>query len=92
LRYTRAMVTAALNGELSNVRYEEHPVFGLYMPVTCPNVPDEVLSPRNTWLDKDAYDDKAAILAEAFIRNFEQFEDKANAEILAAAPRVAMMQ
>ena len=92
LRYTRAMVTAALNGQLDNVRFEEHPVFGLYMPMTCPNVPDEVLNPRNTWVNKDAYDDKADILSEAFIRNFEQFEDKANAEILAAAPRVAMMQ
>jgi len=92
LRYTRAMVTAALNGELDNVRYEEHPVFGLHMPMTCPNVPNEVLNPRNTWSDKNAYDDKADILAEAFVRNFEQFEDKANAEILVAAPRIAMVQ
>ncbi len=90
LRYTRAMVTAALNGQLNDVHYEEHPVYGLYIPASCPNVPDEVLNPRNTWVDKYAYDDKAAELAQAFVDNFEQFADKASEEILSASPRVAM--
>ena len=59
LAYTRAMVTAALNGELANVEYEKDPIFGLAVPKTCPNVPAEVLNPRSTWADKDAYDESA---------------------------------
>lgn len=88
LKYTRAMITAALNGELSDVDYETHKVFGLAMPTTCPNVPDEVLSPRLTWEDKDAYDAKANELAAKFNANFEQFADYANEEIMAGAPSV----
>ena len=56
LAYTRAMVTAALNGDLANVEYETDPIFGLAVPKTCPNVPEEVLNPRNTWADKAAYE------------------------------------
>ncbi len=89
LKYTRAMITAALNGELDDVTYETHDVFGLAMPTSCPNVPDELLNPKNTWADKDAYDAKANHLAEAFVNNFEQFADNANDEILAAAPKVS---
>lgn len=88
LSYTRAMITAALNGELENVEYDQHRVFGLAMPRTCPNVPSEVLSPRNSWADKDAYDQKANELAEAFNNNFSKYADKANDEILAGAPKV----
>ncbi|MCT4582048.1 MAG: phosphoenolpyruvate carboxykinase (ATP) [Flavobacteriales bacterium] len=88
LKYTRAMITAALEGELDHVAYTNHEIFGLAMPTTCPNVPDEVLSPKNTWEDKDAYDVKANNLAEQFIKNFEQFADNANEEIMAAAPVV----
>lgn len=87
LRYTRAMIDAALNGELNNVEYITHRVFGLAMPTSCPNVPTEVLSPRNTWSDKDAYDRKALILAKKFNDNFKKFEDYASEEILAAAPK-----
>jgi len=86
LKYTRAMITAALNGELNDVDYETTPIFNLSIPTTCPNVPNEVLNPRNTWADKDAYDTKAQVLANAFVKNFKQYEDKANEEILAAAP------
>jgi phosphoenolpyruvate carboxykinase (ATP) len=89
LKYTRAMITAALNGELENVDYNNHEVFGLAMPTTCPNVPDEVLNPRDTWEDKSSYDTKANHLAEAFNKNFEQFSDNASEEIKAAAPKVA---
>ncbi len=88
LSYTRAMITAALSGELSQVEFAEHPVFGLMIPKTCPNVPAELLDPRNTWTDKHAYDQKAAELAQAFVKNFTQFADFASAEILSAAPRV----
>ena len=86
LKYTRAMITAALNGELDNVDYTTHEVFGLAKPQSCPNVPSEVLNPRNTWEDKEAYDAKAHELAAAFRKNFAKFEEFANEEILAGAP------
>lgn len=89
LSYTRAMITAALNGELDAIQYEKHPVFGLDMPTTCPNVPVEILNPRNTWTDKALYDTKANDLAGKFVKNFEQYAEGASAEILAAAPKVA---
>lgn len=87
LSYTRAMITAALRGELANVSFENHPVFGLAMPTTCPDVPTEVLNPRNTWADKEAYDKKANDLAEKFNTNFKKYADQANDEILEAAPK-----
>jgi phosphoenolpyruvate carboxykinase (ATP) len=87
LSYTRAMITAALTGELDQVSYATHEVFGLHFPISCPNVPAEVLDPRNTWTDKQAYDAKANNLAVQFVKNFEKYADKANAEILAAAPK-----
>lgn len=71
LKYSRAMVTAALNGDLDSVEYETHPIFNLEMPRECPEVPSEVLNPRNTWTDKDAYDQKARELADMFIKNCE---------------------
>lgn len=89
LSYTRAMITAALNGELDSITYEKHPVFGLDMPTTCPNVPVEILNPRNTWTDKALYDTQANDLAGKFVKNFEQYAEGASAEILAAAPKVA---
>lgn len=88
LSYTRAMITAALEGDLDNVSYTEHEVFGLAMPNECPNVPQEILSPKNTWADKAAYDETANSLAQKFVDNFEQFADNANAEIMEAAPKV----
>src|SRR5205085_1666628 len=59
LGYTRAMITAAINGQLDKVEYEAHPVFGVLMPKECPNVPSVILTPRETWTDKEAYDKKA---------------------------------
>jgi phosphoenolpyruvate carboxykinase (ATP) len=88
LGYTRAMITAALNGKLDNVQFDTHPVFGLQMPTTCPEVPTEILNPRNTWSDKNSYDTKANDLANKFVKNFEQYADGASEEILAAAPKV----
>ena len=88
LKYTRAMITAALNNQLNNVEYITHKVFGLNMPTSCPNVPSEILSPKNTWTDKSAYDEKANKLARAFNENFLQFSDHANDEILNAAPKI----
>lgn len=88
LKYTRAMITAALEGKLDDVSYEKHPVFGVNMPTQCPNVPGEILNPRNTWDDKEAYDDKANFLAEQFNKNFEKFAEYANDDIRAGAPQV----
>jgi len=88
LRFTRAMISAALEGQLDEVGYDTHEVFGLAMPKTCPNVPAEILNPRSTWADKAAYDTKANELAEKFVKNFEKYSDFANAEIMAASPRV----
>ncbi len=91
LKYTRAMITSALEGKLDDVEFVNHEIFGLAMPVTCENVPDEVLNPKNTWADKDAYDNKANNLAEQFIANFKQFESNANEEIMSAAPKVKVL-
>ena len=87
LSFTRAMITAALEGKLHDVAYEPHPVFGMMMPVSCPGVPAKILNPRNTWADKNAYDAQTKNLAEQFIKNFEKYSGGANKEILAAAPK-----
>lgn len=88
LKYTRAMITAAMNGELNNVEYIPHPTFGVLMPTSCPNVPSEILNPRDTWADKEAYDKKASELAQLFVKNFDKYASQANEEILSAAPVV----
>ncbi len=89
LKYTRAMITEALLGNLDSVDFVKHDVFGLEMPTTCANVPDEILNPKNTWSDKAAYDKKANQLADEFNKNFEQFADNASEDILNAAPKAA---
>jgi phosphoenolpyruvate carboxykinase (ATP) len=81
------MITAALNGELDNVEYKDHAVFGIAKPQSCPNVPSEILNPRNTWEDPALYDKKAIELAQKFKANFAKFEEFANSEILAGAPK-----
>ncbi|OIQ30019.1 MAG: phosphoenolpyruvate carboxykinase (ATP) [Bacteroidetes bacterium MedPE-SWsnd-G2] len=91
LKYTRAMITAAMTGELEAINADQfatHPIFGVQMPVECPNVPSEVLNPINTWQDKDAYNAKATVLANSFKENFKQFEEFANDEIMAGAPKI----
>lgn len=86
LDYTRAMITAALEGKLNSVDFDMHPIFGVAMPAECPGVPSELLNPRNTWDDKAAYDEKAKFLAELFIKNFEKYKDGVSNEVLDAAP------
>lgn len=86
LKYTRAMISAALKGDLDNVEFHTHPVFGLAMPKDCPNVPNEVLNPIDTWADKDAYNAKANELSNSFKKNFAQFEEYANEQIMAGGP------
>lgn len=89
LKYTRAMISAAMNGVLDNATYKTDSIFGLAMPTSIPDVPSELLNPRETWADKAAYDVKAEKLAASFVKNFEQYADLANAEIMAAAPKVS---
>jgi phosphoenolpyruvate carboxykinase (ATP) len=88
LKYTRAMIEAALNGKLEEVEFTQHPVFGLNMPVECENVPSEVLNPKQTWSNKDAYDTKAMELANSFKKNFKKYEDNTNKETLSGGPIV----
>jgi phosphoenolpyruvate carboxykinase (ATP) len=90
LSLTRAMLTAALNGELDQVEFVQHPVFGVQMPTACPNVPIEILNPRNTWSDKAEYDKAANALADKFNDNFKKFEEGASEAILSAAPKAVM--
>ena len=88
LKYTRAMINAALDGKLDHVDYITHPIFKLAMPTSCENVPTEVLNPRDTWTDKELYDVKAVELAQKFHKNFKTFEAGSNEEILNGAPVV----
>jgi phosphoenolpyruvate carboxykinase (ATP) len=86
LKYTRAMISAALEGKLNAVDYQTHPIFGLAMPKDCPNVPNEVLNPIDTWESANAYNAKASELSNSFKQNFAQFEEYANEEIMAGGP------
>jgi len=87
LKYTRAMLNAAMDGKLDNVAFEIHPVFGVSMPTECPEVPSELLNPRNTWEDKAGYDTSANELAQLFNANFEKYAAGVSDEILEAAPK-----
>ena len=88
LKYTRAMISAALEGKLDDVSYLTHPVFGVEVPTDVPEVPAEVLDPRNTWEDKEAYDKQANKLAMDFIKNFDKYKEYANEQILGGAPAI----
>lgn len=88
LKYTRAIINAILNNELENVEYSTLDTFNLSYPTSCPNVPDEILNPRNTWSDSAAYDKKAEHLASLFVDNFAQYEAGVTEEIKAASPTV----
>jgi phosphoenolpyruvate carboxykinase (ATP) len=74
LKHTRAMISAILNGELARAEHQADPIFGLSLPTSCPQVPADVLNPRNTWSDKNAYDAKAKELAKKFRDNDAKFE------------------
>ena len=90
LKYTRAMINAALNGDLGLYNYDTyhiHSVFGVAQPRSCPGVPDSVLSPRTTWNDDDAYYKMAFKLTNAFRENFKKFESYANEEIRRSGPQ-----
>jgi phosphoenolpyruvate carboxykinase (ATP) len=81
IAYTRAMVRAALDGTLAKGKFSTDPNFGLGVPESCPNVPADVLNPRNTWADKAAYDKAAQHVAGLFEKNFDQFSSNVAEEV-----------
>lgn len=87
LPYTRAMITAALNGELEKVEYVHDEVFNVDVPQSCPDVPSEIMNPRNTWEDKEAYDAMAKKLAKMFADNFAKKYPDVDPKIANAGPR-----
>ena len=88
LAHTRAMVRAALAGKLDEVRTAVDPLFGLHVPTEIPNVPSEVMTPRNTWKDPAKYDAQAKKLAEMFGKNFERFASLVDEKVRKAGPRL----
>ena len=88
IKYSRAMVTAALTGALDIVKYRHDDLFNLDIPVVCPDVPPEILDPKNMWIDKDSYDLSAKKLAQMFIDNFKRFKN-VSPEIMNAGPKLS---
>lgn len=88
IRHTRALLNAALNGQLNDVSYKQDPIFGFDVPEHCPNVPDEVLLPASSWSDKKEYDRRYRDLAMRFKQNFGKFEDGTPVEISEAGPKI----
>jgi phosphoenolpyruvate carboxykinase (ATP) len=87
LKHTRAMITAALNGDLDKVEYKEHPIFGVQIPIEVKEVPSDILDPMNTWDDAGSYTKQANELAKAFVENFEKYAANTSALILEGAPK-----
>lgn len=86
LRYTRAMIRAALAGELDAIPTRRDPIYQLDVPLSCPDVPEQILDPRRTWPDPAAYDRQALALAERFVANYTQFESAVNGDVRRAGP------
>ena len=87
LSHTRALIRAALENKFAGVDFETHEIFEFAIPKECPDIPPELLNPRNTWSDKNAYEEKATYLASLFIKNFEKYSSGVTDDILAAAPK-----
>ncbi|MDM8527303.1 phosphoenolpyruvate carboxykinase (ATP) [Anaerolineales bacterium HSG24] len=88
LKYTRAIIDAIHDGSLSDVEYVTDPLFGLAVPTSCPNVPAEILIPKNTWTDGDAYEEQALKLAQLFTDNFEKYKEGSSDAIVNAGPKL----
>lgn len=86
IQATRALVNAALDGSLANVEMREDSLFGFQVPVSLAGIDTEILNPRNTWLDKEAYDRQAMALIKMFSDNFKKFESQVDPDVLSAAP------
>lgn len=89
IKHTRALVNAALDGILSGANFTTDENFGVLVPDACPGVPSDVLNPRNTWNDKDAYDAQAKHLTKLFEDNFKQFEQDVDDKVKAVAIKAA---
>jgi phosphoenolpyruvate carboxykinase (ATP) len=87
ISHTRAMIRAILNGALANVPTNPDPIFGVQVPVSCPDVPAEVLQPRNTWADKEKYDLQAKDLARRFNENFKKYESGVSESVRVVGPK-----
>jgi phosphoenolpyruvate carboxykinase (ATP) len=90
IRYTRALLDAALTGNLLNVDYYEDSIFGFRVPTVCPGVPEEILYPAQSWADEVDYWNKYRQLAKRFITNFKKFEAECPPEVVAAGPKLAV--
>ena len=88
IKYTRALLNAALNGKLDQVKFAKDPIFGFEVPTKCPDVPDEVLNPASSWGDKKEYDRRYKDLAMRFVQNFAKFTDVTPQEVLDAGPKI----
>ena len=88
IKYTRALLNAALNGQLKDVKFKTDSVFGFEVPTECPGVPSEVLDPSSSWSDNKEYDKKYQQLAQRFIENFKKFETHTAKEVTDAGPKV----
>ncbi len=88
LGYTRALIDAIHSGELAKIPTSEDPIFGLAVPKSCPGVPEQILTPKNTWKDPATYDEAARKLAFLFKENFTKYQDGASAAVRAAGPRI----
>ena len=88
IAHTRAMIAAALDGQLGDVTYRRDPIFNVDVPTTCPGVPEGVLDPRSTWSDPQAYDEQAGKLARMFVENFKRFEKGVPPSVKEAGPKV----
>jgi phosphoenolpyruvate carboxykinase (ATP) len=86
LEYTRQMLSEALEGNLDNAEFVEDPIFGLSIPTQVNGVPSDILIPRQTWDDKEAFDAKAQQLAQMFHENFESFKAEASKDLISAGP------
>jgi phosphoenolpyruvate carboxykinase (ATP) len=86
LKHTRSMVRAAVAGTLDGVETKRHRIFNLDVPVSCPDVPDDVLDPQSTWRDPRAYEDKARELAQMFVKNFDRFAADLPPRVVEAGP------
>ncbi len=89
LAYTRAIIDAIHSGALDHAMMVEDRVFGLRVPTSCPGVPEDLLNPRESWTDSNAYDQTAGRLARLFDRNFVQFRDGASPSVIEAGPRLS---
>jgi phosphoenolpyruvate carboxykinase (ATP) len=88
IRYTRALLNAALSGKLADVEYYQDPIFGFEVPKTCPDVPDSVLQPWSSWPSRAEYDKRYRDLAQRFIDNFAKFTEGTPQEVMEAGPKV----